>query len=113
MQCHRNLILPIVVPVVSYLVLKSFSSGLWDQSSASSGTTQQNGGVSLQKMKEEDQDKLEMKTWSSRQNLRINDPKYNPFIMKHELKKSLLCDCGNCIKSRMKQGLSSPMINLD
>jgi hypothetical protein len=28
MQCNQNLILPIVVPVVSYLFFKSFSSGV-------------------------------------------------------------------------------------
>ena len=113
MQCHGNLILPILVPAVSYLLLKSFSSGLWDPSSASSGTTQLNGGALSLKMKE-DLDKEEMKRWSLLQNLRINDPNYNPFIMKHQINKSLLCDCGNCIKARMKAlKTDPPMINLD
>ena len=107
MQCHQNLILPIVVPAVSYLVFKSFSSGV---SSASLVTNREavpfTPTVGASKMKG-DLEEVEMKQWSSR-NLRINDPNYNPF-MKHELKKSLLCDCGNCIKARMKQPKSHPV----
>jgi hypothetical protein len=118
MQCSHNLILPIVVPIVSYLLLKSFTSGHLDQSPVSSDISQQSGGELSSKMKE-DQEQVEMKRWSSR-NLRINDPNYNQFI-KHE-GKSLLCNCSNCISAREQKakpkpriwtGPAAPMINLD
>jgi hypothetical protein len=84
MQCHHNLILPIIVPVASYLVLRYFTNGQLDPSVASSDTSLQNGGTNLSKMKEL-QDEEEMKRWSSR-NLRINDPKHNPFMVKPKTK---------------------------
>ena len=76
MKCHQNLILPILVPVITFLSCKSFSLGLWDAFPAYSGILPPNGGVKPPSLEEE---KLEMKEWSL-QNLRINDPQYNPFI---------------------------------
>jgi len=80
MKCHHNLILPILIPVISFLSFKSFSLGLWGVSPVFSGILQPVGGVKPSSLEEE---KLEMKEWSL-QNLRINDPQYNPFI--HRLK---------------------------
>ena len=87
MQCHQNLILPIVVPIVSYLFFKSVT-----YKSVTSDA---------------DPEKLEMKEWSIKPDLHINDPQYNPFIKaaktymtKNERHNKYLCDCSNCLKAR-------------
>ena len=60
MRYSHNLILPIIIPIISfsimYLTAKKSPKNI------------------------EDSDIKEMKKWSASPNLRINDPKYNPFV---------------------------------
>ena len=71
MQCNQNLILPIVVPVVSYLFFKSFSSGVSPASTAG-GILEEDMDVLIDGY-EKAVEEVEMKRLSLR-NLRINDP---------------------------------------
>ena len=61
MRYSHNLILPVLIPVISYSIMYGLS-----------------GRKSPKNL--EDSDIKEMERWSASPNLKINDPNFNPFI---------------------------------
>ena len=66
----KVLLPPIIVPIIAYGII--YSDTLWKQDIKYLGGTRY--------LPIDDKEKKEMERWSSNQKLKINDPKYNPFI---------------------------------
>ena len=68
----KVLLPPIIVPIIAYGII--YSETLWDNKNI-----KYLGGTRYLPLDDET-DKKEMEKWSSNNKLRINDPKYNPYI---------------------------------